>query len=310
MYKKSQYDLNNINKYINSELSKDTIDEKRKKELRILLKYYNSSNNVTSICNEENIGRSTFYRIINRFNKIYYSNGSYDNLKYGMNKLNNNQKKQLKNSLESSPFNSKIPYLEWDKDVLKTYLSNKFNIDYTERQCTNIINKNNIYYDPRKELNKILLNYDNILFLDLFKVVTKGIIDKNSDRKVKVIRRNEDRDIFLFLGYDLNWNIVHEILVINKYNNLNSLNLLKGNNSKTIAIIKYNKLNNMIIENLTYKNIIIVKKDLYYELVNKKYILKLEELKKELKEEFNTSKIDLKCKYREKIKNIISIYNN
>ena len=41
--------------------------------------------------------------------------------------------------LKDIPFKCGVPYLEWEKELLKKYINHEFGVEYSDRQCYNIL---------------------------------------------------------------------------------------------------------------------------------------------------------------------------
>ncbi|MCX0356662.1 hypothetical protein LI056_01465, partial [Clostridium perfringens] len=108
-----------------------------------------------------------------RFNKMLSNNYSYGILKNGNNKLYDFQRNMLKNTLSKSPFIKGFKYLEWNENILREYIEKEFNLSYTNQQYKKFLK--NINIDYKKQLDIICLNYDDIIYVDLFNIKTENI---------------------------------------------------------------------------------------------------------------------------------------
>ncbi|MGM8288685.1 hypothetical protein [Clostridium perfringens] len=189
MKRKIDKNLELVRDYIENELNNNEVIEERKKELRVVNDYYFSELTGEKICEKYDISRRTLYKYRDRFNKMLSNNYSYGILKNGNNKLYDFQRNMLKNTLSKSPFIKGFKYLEWNENILREYIEKEFNLSYTNQQYKKFLK--NINIDYKKQLDSICLNYDDIIYVDLFNIRTenisyeKEIIDKSKRFQIK-----------------------------------------------------------------------------------------------------------------------------
>ncbi|HAT4108396.1 hypothetical protein ACSW9K_00405 [Clostridium perfringens] len=173
MKRKIDKNLELVRDYIENELNNNDVIEERKKELRVVNDYYFSELTGEKICEKYDISRRTLYKYRDRFNKMLSNNYSYGILKNGNNKLYDFQRNMLKNTLSKSPFIKGFKYLEWNENILREYIEKEFNLSYTNQQYKKFLK--NINIDYKKQLDIICLNYDDIIYVDLFNIKTENI---------------------------------------------------------------------------------------------------------------------------------------
>ena len=173
MKRKIDKNLELVRDYIENELNNNEVIEERKKELRVVNDYYFSELTGEKICEKYDISRRTLYKYRDRFNKMLSNNYSYGILKNGNNKLYDFQRNMLKNTLSKSPFIKGFKYLEWNENILREYIEKEFNLSYTNQQYKKFLK--NINIDYKKQLDIICLNYDDIIYVDLFNIKTENI---------------------------------------------------------------------------------------------------------------------------------------
>ena len=179
MKRKIDKNLELVRDYIENELNNNDVIEERKKELRVVNDYYFSELTGEKICEKYDIIRRTLYKYRDRFNKMLSNNYSYGILKNGNNKLYDFQRNMLKNTLSKSPFIKGFKYLEWNENILREYIEKEFNLSYTNQQYKKFLK--NINIDYKKQLDSICLNYDDIIYVDLFNIKTEIIYHRSYD---------------------------------------------------------------------------------------------------------------------------------
>jgi len=194
-----------IKKYISKELRNKNLSDSKKRELKIVRDLYISNKTKDQIYEKYNIERTTLWRMEKRFLENYSKREIYADIREKRNKLSNIQKLKIERVLKDIPFKCGVPYLEWEKELLKKYINHEFGVEYSDRQCYNIFKKYLSYYKTLdEEKNDIIKDYDTCCCVDIFKVANQSNKAENEKKRKlygnKIILREINRNIFVAIA--------------------------------------------------------------------------------------------------------------
>jgi len=149
-----------IKKYISKELRNKNLSDSKKRELKIVRDLYISNKTKDQIYEKYNIERTTLWRMEKRFLENYSKREIYADIREKRNKLSNIQKLKIERVLKDIPFKCGVPYLEWEKELLKKYINHEFGVEYSDRQCYNMLNEHLFYYKALDNLNPNEFEYE------------------------------------------------------------------------------------------------------------------------------------------------------
>lgn len=187
-----QIDKEIFKDYIEKQLKIKGISKERKADLRILRDIYIRDKAKKTVIEKGIVSATTLWRIEKRFYEVFKSGEAYGDLKLNGNKLTDRNKNLIIKALERSPVYAGVYFTAWDARVLKEYIYESFQVQYSERQCQNIINR---YFQGGYES---MPEESRIYVADFFPVAMKNYEKKLS----KSVSYRRSRVVYMALIYD------------------------------------------------------------------------------------------------------------
>lgn len=187
-----QIDKEIFKDYIEKQLKIKSISKERKADLRILRDIYIRDKARKTVIEKGIVSATTLWRIEKRFYEVFKSGEAYGDLKLNGNKLTDRNKNLIIKALERSPVYAGVYFTAWDARVLKEYIYESFQVQYSERQCQNIINR---YFQGGYES---MAEGSRIYVADFFPVAMKNYEKKLS----KSVSYRKSRVVYMALIYD------------------------------------------------------------------------------------------------------------
>lgn len=182
------YDKNIIGAYIAKELTNREISSDKKVELKIIKGIYIDDKSRKEVIKTYKISSTTLWRIEKRFYEAFSNDSVYANIKLNRKKLTDSQNAYINKLLKKDPIYSGLPFVVWDNKILRDYIKIKFSIEFSERQCQNIIN-HCINTKRDNVLEYINKKYKEYYIVDIFQVAKKDnsdFIKKKTNEKCRL----------------------------------------------------------------------------------------------------------------------------